>query len=87
MASRRRSSLENLNPESIYYNLRVLEKFFQPEEEAKEVVEAKAGEAPASDALSDMPGRVSQLIADCARGETYWQNRFFGLCNFLEGFG
>ena len=33
--------LENLNPESIYYNFCVLENFFQPEEEAKEVVEAK----------------------------------------------
>ena len=35
-------------------------------EEANEVVEVKAEEAPTSDALSYMPGRVSQLIADYA---------------------
>jgi hypothetical protein len=57
------------------------------EAEAKEVVEAKAGEAPASDALSYMPGRVSQLIADYARVETHWHDMFFDLCKYLEGFG
>ena len=35
-------------------------------EEANEVIEVKAEEAPTSDALSFMPGRVSQLIADYA---------------------